>query len=461
MSLCVLFLFLLLWPVPAQSAAAGYPAVSALPQCQENLALRNALIHFAAASNTLLPSKKRWLVYSCNCRVDQHGHATENGLHACLPQFQSASQNTDYTTATRPGCSCGGLGDRYNGVVSGLILAMLTGRAFAIDWASPCSLREHLPTHLIRWDERRSWQRLEQNLGKEEDGEQMTVNTGCLSLVDYPPEALFFSQQNITHIIQNHRVVRLLTNVNMLQPLSVSEVHGDQMRQMGLSGESVLTRNFACLFAFLFGGDKQHTTSAVGSEITRLLGPPATRGEKPILGLQIRLGGVWDTALMEVANDAAAWLSAVEVALRAPRMKAAQIFITSDRESEIVSLLRRRYGHDRILHNDLPFEENIHLDHVDDRGEGATGCGPRSAITKAFVDHHILTHYCDVLIISMSGYGATAVWRAKHNQTFVVQAAVPVQGGPLPRYNWEFDSQNRVSMGDDGRRVISSEKESE
>ena len=47
------------------------------------------------------------------------------------------------------------------------MLAMLTGRAFAIDWASPCPLEDHLPTHLIRWNERRLWQRLEQNLDKE------------------------------------------------------------------------------------------------------------------------------------------------------------------------------------------------------------------------------------------------------------------------------------------------------
>ena len=127
-------------------------AVSALPQCQNNLALRDSLIHYAAASSNLLPSRKRWLVYSCNCRVDHERHATENGFHACIPQFQSASQNEFYTPANRPGCSCGGLGDRFNGVVSGLVLAMLTGRAFAIDWASPCPLEDHLPTHLIRWN---------------------------------------------------------------------------------------------------------------------------------------------------------------------------------------------------------------------------------------------------------------------------------------------------------------------
>ena len=420
----------------------------ALGQCKSNPRLQKALVQYAAASNSLLPARKRWIVYSCNCRVEPQAHNTEDGFHACSSQFQSAQRKNLYTPLKRPGCSCGGLGDRYNGVISGLVLAMLTGRAFAIDWASPCALEGHLPTGLIRWDDRDLWQRIEQDLDKEEG----TVATGCLSLIDYPPDAHFFRKQNITHTIRDHRVVRFLSNVNMLQPLSESEIHGEHMRLLGLSGESVFTRNFACLFAFLFGS-KEHTSPLVNAEISRLLGSPATETRTPIVGLQIRLGGVWDTSLMEVAGNENAWLGTVDAVLGTYGMSEARIFVTSDRESAVVPLLRQRYGEKRIIHNQ-PAEVNIHLDHVDDRESGSTGCGSGSAITKAFVDHHILSHHCDILIISMSGFGATAVWRSKHNHTFVVGAKTQGDGLPLLRYSWAQDDQNRIAIGDDGRRVV-------
>lgn len=422
--------------VPA--AAMATPA--SLSQCQNNPRLKRALLKYAESSKHW-SDRKRWLVYTCNCKPDAAAYNTDHGFHACFDHFRISQINT-YTPKNRPGCSCGGLGDRYNGALSGLVVAMLTGRAFAVDWASPCDLQNYFHAPFIPWHLREQWQRLERGV----DSEDGVVNTGCLSLIDYPPEAEFFSSQNITSIIQKHRIVRLLTNVNMLEPLSKSMMHADQMAELGLVGSSILTHNFACLFEFLFGGEV-HKTPMVESEVSRVLSHRV--GARPLIGVQIRLGGVWDTSLMEVANDPSMWVDAVAWSLSLEGMQDALIFLTSDREPEVLALLREIYGDERVLYNEA-VEENVHLDHVDNRDDSA--CGTHTAIAKAFIDHHILSFHCDILLISMSGYGATAVWRSKHNRTFVVEpGAIP----HLPKkYDWRRDNQTRESLGDDGRRVI-------
>ena len=61
-----------------------------------------------------------------------------------------------------------------------------------------------------------------------------------------------------------------------------------------------------------------------------------------------------------------------------------------------------------------------------------------------------------------SGFGASAVWRTRHNVSFIVHdwgssvggnvaASVPV---PSRRYLYATDYQFRTALGDDGQRVI-------
>ena len=50
-----------------------------------------------------------------------------------------------------PQHTCGGLADRFKGIVSSFLLAILSGRSFFIDFSSPFSLDDALTTRTIDW----------------------------------------------------------------------------------------------------------------------------------------------------------------------------------------------------------------------------------------------------------------------------------------------------------------------
>lgn len=233
--------------------------------CPNNPHLQSSLQKYAFDHND--KSDKKWIVYTCNC-IQSHG---------CTSHFQQDQFDTG-STKKRPGCSCGGLGDRLNGIISTFLIAMITRRSFAIDWRSPCSLSEHLIPNEINWDTK-IWQH----------GSLQTSVEGCLSLFDFPPSTNTFGGKNVTNIIKDSEVVRFSSNVNMLPSLWQNKYHVNEMISIFGTNEQevrpLFTKHFACIFSFLF--QLSPTLKLLSDQIL------ANNDEvhRMSIGVQVRLGG--------------------------------------------------------------------------------------------------------------------------------------------------------------------------
>jgi hypothetical protein len=449
--------------------------------CPHNPTLSNALEQYAArykggSNNNDKDSggeeeeeeeEEDWLVFTCNCVNN----------HKCTTKF-SSDQMKGTGTDHRPGCSCGGLGDRMNGIMSALVFALLTERSFAIDWQSPCPLEEHLvPAHDVNWATKRWKSAIKTD----------AAAVGCMTLFDYPPNQEEFNHLNLTEIMRHHKVVRLSTNVNLLPALWSSTIHGNQMREIfgGAENRPLFTKHFGCLFSFLF-----QLSPVMETSVTRALNYFSTRrrensgaflpvGERIIkktLGVQIRLGGIWDLDLMEVPHNLTEWEN--EVRRRVEQEKNTtewDIFVTSD-QSTAFPHINSRFKNDapriRVHEIQSRFEDDVHLDHVDkmfDDARPGTKSGSidfsrdemlvapdtlkcDSRIGKMFMDWWILASL-DVVFCSMSGFGASAIWRTRHNDSWILHSWASSGGSSAKRYLYFTDWQLREAEGDDGRRV--------
>ena len=439
--------------------------------CPHNQILSGALQEYAAVHKYLIDNddddNKEWLVYTCNC-VDEH---------QCRSKF-SDDQMKGTGTDQRPGCQCGGLGDRLNGIMSSFVVALLTGRLFVIDWKTPCPLEEHLVPHAVDWAT---------TLWKSSIKKDSAV-VGCTSLFDYPPKQEDFDHLNLTKIMRNHKIVRWSTNVNLLPALFLSKIHGTQMHQIygGTKNRPLFTKHFGCLFSFLFQLSPIMELSVMRAH--QFWTTREGRKKRKRLSVQIRLGGIWDLDLMEVASNLTEW----ENEVRRRMIKEDQtegatewdIFVTSD-QATAYPFFKKQFKQDapRIQVYEITSMFNVHLDHVDtavpavpavpaatrlsvSTGSGEIGFSRNemlvasdtqncdSSISKMFLDWWILGS-SDVIFCSMSGFGASAIWRTMHNDSWILHSWDLDSSGvsKAKQYLYYTDWQLRESEGDDGRRV--------
>ena len=447
---------------------------TALPaSCLHNTHLDSFLQQYTHQHHRYQATSQEWIVYSCNC-IQPHG---------CSDFFTKDHFDTGVKFGQRrPGCNCGGLGDRLNGILSSFVIAMITNRSFAIDWLSPCPLSEHLiPAH-INWNTKR-WQK-----------DAGATIEGCLSLFDFPPSFDTFNGQNITEIIKGHPVVRVSSNVNLLSSLWSNEMHASTMKRIfGTDTGHVrplFTKHFACLFHYLF-----ELSPMLKEKVNQIISLPGrggggsstgstgSTGSTTTIGVQVRLGGAWDFNLMTVQNNLSTWTTAVEHQMsKSGIFQKYNIFVTSDQSSLVMNHIsnyfnERQFPRVRVIGvKPNVQEDDVHLDHVDqalpvgvanndDDGAGggsdgnvlivpAPGTSKCSAsISKMFLDWWVLGEM-DVLFISMSGFGASANWRSRHNETWIVHAWEDYFS---KRYWYDLDYQEREPNGDDGKRVIEQE----
>ena len=429
--------------------------------CPVNPTLDSALMQYKETSAITTPpvvNNKKWIIYSCNCIH----------IHGCSEKFQE-NQYSGRATNLRPGCSCGGMGDRMNGIISSFVLAMITGRSFAIDWSTPCTLKEHLIPNNIHWNTK-IWQSYLTD----------AKPVGCMSLFDYPPNSTIFQQRNLTLIMEEHQVVRISTNVNLLPFLWSNVNHGDAMHLLFGDNEEqarpLLTKHFGCLFDFLFqlAPQLQKTVNHFKNKIE-------IRQRKSI-GVQVRLGGKWDLDLMEVQSDFQKWIEAIERRITKEfalsdiaaenNKQHFDIFVTSDQSTvyPYISKHFKKYPHIRVMEI-TDWLEDVHLDHVDvarpvanptqRQNHAVTGtetlapetASCASSIGKMFVDWWLLGE-CDIIFASMSGFGASAIWRTRHNDSYIVHAWEEYNREVKEKhYLYYTDWQLRTPLGDDGERV--------
>lgn len=415
----------------------------AIDICPINPTFNAALQQFALehnngnnASSSL--HDEEWIVYTCNCVKS----------HRCSEHFKN-NQFVGSRTYQRPGCSCGGLGDRLNGIMSSLVVAMLTGRSFAIDWKSPCPLEDHWMPHLIHWHSE-VWK-------KKVIGSDSPV-VGCMSLFDYPPDNSLFAKHNLTLTMQHHAVVRFSSNVNLLPFLWSNQYHGSAMRTLfgDETARPLFTKQFGCMFHFLF-----QLTPKLQDTVNQLL---VKKEDTQSIGVQIRLGSKWDLDLMEVPSDMNKWTDALQRLIKDGSNY--DIFITSD-QSHVFQYMASFFAHfpSQVRVIELTSPSDVHLDHVDaappsdiDRSlevnvTSTSNKAPETArcsssISKMFVDWWVLGE-CDQILASMSGFGASAIWRVRHNNSWIVH-----NWNTEMRYWYYTDWQTRTPLGDNGQRVI-------
>ena len=429
--------------------------------CPHNQILSGALQKYAARTRSQYikssdddnDDDKEWLVFTCNC-VDEH---------QCRSKF-SDDQMKGTGTDQRPGCQCGGLGDRLNGIMSSFVVALLTGRLFVIDWQTPCPLEEHLVPHAVDWATK-LWK---SSIKKD------AAAVGCTSLFDYPPKQEDFDHLNLTKIMRNHKIVRWSTNVNLLPALFLSKIHGTQMHEIfgGAKNRPLFTKHFGCLFSFLFQLSPIMESSVMRAHHFWTTREGRKKRKRKRLSVQIRLGGIWDLDLMEVPSNLTEWENEVRERIvkedQTEELTEWDIFVTSD-QATAYPFFKKQFKQDapRIQVYEITSMFSVHLDHVDTAvpvaARPSTGSNEMlvasdtqncdSSISKMFLDWWILGS-SDVIFCSMSGFGASAIWRTMHNDSWILHSWNSSGGdSKAKRYLYYTDWQLRESEGDDGRRV--------
>jgi hypothetical protein len=193
---------------------------------------------------------------------------------------------------------------------------------------------------------------------------------------------------------------------------------------------------------------------------------------------------------MEVQNDLNVWTIAIEeqiniinddVGKNSGVTQLFNIFVTSDQSSFVMDYIYNYFSDRapqiRVIEVGQEGEDDVHLDHINSavpankknkKKQNAfiitqhssilpnvVSASPTktcsASIGKMFLDWWVLGN-CDHVLISMSGFGASSVWRTRHNKSWVVHDWK--EASNKKRYWYDIDYQDRQALGDSGRRVI-------
>ena len=286
---------------------------------------------------------------------------------------------------------CGGLGDRFRGMVNSFLLALITGRKFGIDHTSPCPLQNFLRPNKYDWIIDK------QKLDKA--GSSKTHH-----LIDHQtlpsPNMTSYLKEDVVYLRMNGDItLRLMEQVDFpnripwLTKFTVSDLF-----------ESVLSYLFILTQSLQKGLDKFRNEHVKGNKTVCV---HYRAGKNPTIPNDAPRWG--DKYLNEVWNFLSKYNKSGHV-----------IYIASD--SEQVKLTGRSKFPERVI--DLKGK----ITHVD-RSQDDKEC---NGFKTAIMEHHFLQR-CDVALFTPSGYGRTAAILRKTSQNMF--CLLPVGVGMCSKAN--------------------------
>ena len=393
--------------------AAAVVSLRQLRQCRPlGPAFARAFVRWLRAPATAASGRPRRLIYSCESHKKGH--------------------------------FCGGMGDRFRGMITAAFLALVTNRKFELFHPVPVPLQRYLRPRLVNWI-------------PTVDGTPATASEGTARRVRAGVEAVPVNLQLMK--IKSHRAfiewlarqeaagtadVRLQSNSFSVDPFLR---HHAPFRQaatagLGLRGDCNITCYFGCLHAALFAPAApvraEVDVALRGSDSAAAGGgdggggdgpvewdhPAGPRARRPFVGVQVRMGGPWAAGLRvpePVRTPPAAiphFRAAVDELRRSGRALAdAPIFISSDSE-RLLNETIAHYGAAsvRVVRGDaFQHVDTTRLGTVNAKKFGGTDPA-RAAEAWGYLltlANHVALTLAAHTVMAQSGYGDTAFWVAR------------------------------------------------
>ncbi|XP_012943235.1 uncharacterized protein LOC106013061 [Aplysia californica] len=283
---------------------------------------------------------------------------------------------------------CGGWADRLKGILTGFLIANLTGRTFKAELLSfSCHLEKFLVPNVFNWSLPHSFHTKLERHGKSGD-------TAYLNMVD---KSDFYGRLhliNFTNMIGPAKFAYFKANLDYIDGFKKSKIYSKQLSWMkNLSRDVVYAKLYRALFK---------PSSALQSRLDLFLATARPPGHRLICA-HIRMGRnpslPNDSQLRQTPED----LPAVWKHLKnqSHRFKNSKIFLMSDSD-DVIQLAKNQSFAEKLVftQGNVVHVERSKMVNAEEKCEG---------LEKVIFDQQILMH-CDVLMISKSGISRMAAY---------------------------------------------------
>ncbi|KAL6063024.1 hypothetical protein QOT17_011820 [Balamuthia mandrillaris] len=277
------------------------------------------------------------------CRAVQPWMKDYVRLHEEMASGRRAPRYAVYQCS---GKFCGGYGDRMTGIVSVFLYAILTDRAFMVDWTTPVDITEFLHSPLDwRWDSSRL------------SAFSSIPKTKTLRQIDIKDTAAqkYYQQRDILSK-EDHQldVVYIQTNIAWYQELLRSPLLAEKLRsKMGIENgweTSWDTEFWGCLLTHLV-----RPSPALQQEVDEVKKQMGTHFN---IGIQVRTGGEWDNSRLKGESLDSFWQCAQHLAHQLKSFHLQQgveqedvdykFYVTGDADS-VLTAAKEALGEDRVV----------------------------------------------------------------------------------------------------------------
>ena len=314
------------------------------------------------------------------------------------------------------GRMCGGMGDRFRGIITTFYLALVTGRRFQIYHPVPVPLQEALKPNLFDWTVPDA---------DRDAFKHIPVDTRLMKLKLHKQFVVWLSKSDGIDL-------RLQSNSFNIDPylLRVPKYRDLLSQRLGFGDRCNITCYFGCLHAVLFqpSAELSRKIDVVWKFAEERAGK-AIRG-KPFIAAQIRIGGSWAAGLRVKEpfrthpSTLPHYFSVIDELRRgnfSPQLHGAPVFVSSDAE-RLMWEAGKQFGNASVFF--VPGDAYQHTDTLN-LGDMLPGKHAklksdvvRDAYFNTLVSHHFISESSHV-VMAQSGFGDTAFWRSRRSASAI------------------------------------------
>jgi hypothetical protein len=329
--------------------------------------------------------------------------------------------------ANKKGRLCGGMGDRFRGMISVAWTALVLNRSFQLYHPVAVPLEDYLAPNWFDW-------RMPER-GNEADREKIPLNTQLMRLNQH---GKFMRMMGNPASPEVHSDLRLQSNSFGVDPYlhRIPRFSHRITNELGLSKACNITCYFSCFYSLLFTPTAplknavETTFAGNGLKVAwKDDGTFRMHGGKRFIGVQIRMGGTWATGLEvpepfrtppQAINHFFSILKELRSGAATPvkahaALQDAVIFITSDSE-RLVNLTKSSFPQgtaftvpgDAFRHTD-----SSHLGKINpSKWKAKDDATIRNSYLATLTSHFIVAN-ADHVVMAQSGFGDTAFWHSR------------------------------------------------
>ncbi|CAM4848725.1 unnamed protein product [Rotaria magnacalcarata] len=286
---------------------------------------------------------------------------------------------------------CGGFGDRIKGIISAYLLALLTGRRFAIKMSSPLDITSVLMPNAYDW-------RLPDTIIQRS---QLIVNR----MTDASPSGIYLNMSihNFADSWKPYDNILFESNLDDIIAVLSNPSFQPKLKTLGLKPSKVDHDKLVPLIYEILFDPSSDIKAMVNNALTIV-----RHSGSPLICLHIRLGKnpsiPKDDFIFDRSSSANEMINFVDKNLTRKGDQLPFIFVTSDSDEEVIKVRQHYFGRSLALEGPI-----LHIDRV-------SNCSKKtlySGYLKVVADFYMLGQ-CDTSILSYSGYSLQANLRREN-----------------------------------------------